>query len=1125
MATAFLHNVLAYLRSSAAPDRDGGAGDGELLRRFVTLRDEAAFEALLRRHGAMVLGVCWRVLQESADAEDAFQATFLVLLRKAPGLLGQQSVGSFLHGVALRTALHARSDRANRRKHESQVAAMAATQSSPGTDGQDLRPVLDEEVARLPRKYRAAVVAWYLEGKSYDEAARECRCSRGTIASRLARARERLRRRLVGRGVVLSAASFTAAVQAQAAAILPPPLLGATLRAVVHVHAGRAAELSAQILHLAEGVGKTMSLGKTKLVVVAVLSVCALGVVGIAASRGLRPEPPAEERAAAPNPIVATGTGAWQHVARLGSVNGPFAYSIFAPDGSTLITIDPNGLLRLWDTSTWELRGRYDLRKRYGENYTAYTPFAPDGRRIALFGSVADPDHPGKRLPEVTLIDTEGREVGSLKGRGLKFAPDGRLVTVEGDTLTLWDLSSPGKKLVLKAAAPLRGFEPEFSKDGRLVAAPTENGRVHLWETATGKQRAVLEGFYPFISPDGKSLLTHLPGGTVKLWDATSGRERAVFRGPPGKGLWADFSADGRYLLTWAALALKSNGQPDVPKPGSRRKGAIKPVEARLWDAATGAEVLRLPGADNSNPDEFARFAPDGKTVAYRRLETDETDRHTIVLWDVAAGRERAVLRPKEGTQFGQFSADGKTFITADPTATTLQVWEVATGRRLPDLNAPIAPAWMHFSPDGRLLAGPPVSPGPAGAGPSDLLVFRLSDRPLPPPVLRGEPARPTPSAQVEEPRRTKAGQALEDLRKESAAEDARWTAKVQGARTPALREEAERLWTEALARSAARALAIARANWDDTAAVEALEFALRRTSGGFSGPYVKVRDEALALVRKEFLRLPAVSQVLFWLGHQQTDAAYDLLAEFAQASPHRIVQGRAAHVLATSLAEEADAVRMLRLMPEILKLPEARDKLETLQRLAQSDPEALERRAEKWFERVRDKFADVTVSEHQPELLGKEAERGLFALRQLGIGKTAPDIEGDDLDGKRFKLSHYRGKVLVLIFCGNWCGPCRQMHQHLQRMVERLAGQPFALLEVNSDEDPEAIRRTMRKEKRTWRCWFDGGKDGPIARRWDVHHWPTVFVLDAKGLIRYKELRDQPLEQAVQSLLKESRR
>jgi peroxiredoxin len=137
-------------------------------------------------------------------------------------------------------------------------------------------------------------------------------------------------------------------------------------------------------------------------------------------------------------------------------------------------------------------------------------------------------------------------------------------------------------------------------------------------------------------------------------------------------------------------------------------------------------------------------------------------------------------------------------------------------------------------------------------------------------------------------------------------------------------------------------------------------------------------------------------------------------------------------------------------------------------------------------------------------------------ALRHLVLGKTAPDIEGEDLDGKRFKLSAYRGRVVVLIFCGNWCGPCREMNAQKQRLVERLAGKPFALLEVNSDEDREAVKRTMRKEKLTWRCWFDGSHEGPLARRWNVHRWPSIYVLDAKGVIRYKDLRDQPLEGAT---------
>src|SRR5207237_1088786 len=120
--------------------------------------------------------------------------------------------------------------------------------------------------------------------------------------------------------------------------------------------------------------------------------------------------------------------------------------------------------------------------------------------------------------------------------------------------------------------------------------------------------------------------------------------------------------------------------------------------------------------------------------------------------------------------------------------------------------------------------------------------------------------------------------------------------------------------------------------------------------------------------------------------------------------------------------------------------------------------------------------------------------------------------IEGKDLDGKTLKLSDYRGRVVVLIFCGHWCGPCRVMNPHKQALVKRHAGKPFALLEVNSDSDPGEWKRVMKKEGYTWRCWADGGKEGPIGRRWNVTHWPTVYVLDARGVIRYKELHDAPL-------------
>jgi RNA polymerase sigma factor (sigma-70 family) len=292
MATASLYGVLCYLRRRAAPGRPGGT-DAELLERFAARRDGAAFEALVRRHGPAVLAVCRRILDNAADADDAFQATFLVLVRRPEAVGRHESVGSWLYGVAVRTALRARTDLARRRKHERQVAAMHAADSTPEAAWSDLRPLLDEEVARLPEKYREPFRLCCLEGQSYDDAARALGCSKGTVSSRLTRARERLRRRLAGRGVTLSAGLFAAALAAHAApAAVPAPLLGATLRAATLVGAGQAAGVvSSRVLQLVEGV-QTMSASKFKVVASLVLVVSLVGAVGFAASRLAPGEPP-----------------------------------------------------------------------------------------------------------------------------------------------------------------------------------------------------------------------------------------------------------------------------------------------------------------------------------------------------------------------------------------------------------------------------------------------------------------------------------------------------------------------------------------------------------------------------------------------------------------------------------------------------------------------------------------------------------------------------------------------------------------------------------------------------------------------------------------------------------------
>jgi RNA polymerase sigma-70 factor (ECF subfamily) len=182
------NSVGDLMDQDAGPSPAPEPADGELLERFVSRRDESAFTALVHRHGPMVLGVCRRVLNDWQSAEDAFQVTFLVLARKADSLMRPGLLANWLHGVAYRTALKARSRAVRQGVHERQAAAMAPTESRAGRSVVELREVLDEELSHLPEKYRAPLVLCYLEGKTNEEAARLLHWPLGSMSARLARA-------------------------------------------------------------------------------------------------------------------------------------------------------------------------------------------------------------------------------------------------------------------------------------------------------------------------------------------------------------------------------------------------------------------------------------------------------------------------------------------------------------------------------------------------------------------------------------------------------------------------------------------------------------------------------------------------------------------------------------------------------------------------------------------------------------------------------------------------------------------------------------------------------------------------------------------------------------------------
>ncbi len=245
-----LRQPLKRLRSALAPADGGALSDGQLLALFVATRDEPAFAALVRRHGPMVLGVCRRLLRHQQDAEDCFQAAFLVLAQRAR-CVRAGSLASWLYGVAYRVALRCRRTTSRRRSRERQVEDMPHPEVS-APEPQDWRQLLDQELMALPQKYRAAVVLCDLEGKPRREAACQLGLPEGTLSARLARARALLAGRLSRRGVALSAGALAASLAGSAAAAVPGRLVLSTAKVAALVAAGNVAaagDPAALLLH------------------------------------------------------------------------------------------------------------------------------------------------------------------------------------------------------------------------------------------------------------------------------------------------------------------------------------------------------------------------------------------------------------------------------------------------------------------------------------------------------------------------------------------------------------------------------------------------------------------------------------------------------------------------------------------------------------------------------------------------------------------------------------------------------------------------------------------------------------------------------------------------------------
>jgi thiol-disulfide isomerase/thioredoxin len=265
------------------------------------------------------------------------------------------------------------------------------------------------------------------------------------------------------------------------------------------------------------------------------------------------------------------------------------------------------------------------------------------------------------------------------------------------------------------------------------------------------------------------------------------------------------------------------------------------------------------------------------------------------------------------------------------------------------------------------------------------------------------------------------------------------------------------------------------------------------------------LEEKTLAGLAKDHVKDPKMAKIGFYLGVTLNSAAAEkLLREILAQHPDRAAQGNACYGLGRLFYK--------RYLDDTTAKDAARHAQE----------------AERFFQRQAEMYADVPLHHLNDKqwAFAEVAEPRLFELRHLIAGKVAPEIAGEDIDGKMLKLSDFRGKIVVLNFWGTWCPPCIKMIPKERELVKRFEGQPFALLGVANDYDRERVKKAIESKGITWRSWWDGGENrsGPIAETWRIVSWPRLYILDHRGVIRHtgdEGLTDRT-EALVEALLKE---
>jgi RNA polymerase sigma factor (sigma-70 family) len=761
----YLHDVELLYQVGAV----GGLTDRELLRHFLA-GDRAsahrAFEALVHRHGAMVWGVCRRVLRDEHAAEDAFQATFVVLALKAHTIRKRDSVGAWLYGVAARISRRARSLARHSREEPlpSECVDVCAPEPS-DLDVETLRSALDEEVDRLPDAYRRAVVLCYLEGRTQEDAARELGWPKGTVSGRLARAKELLRTRLTRRGVAPSAGLLGRVFsEGFASPMLPAALVEGAVRSAVSVALGRGEILAASgtAMAMARSMLRTMLLGKVALAapVLAILVGFATALAQTGAGRAMTGRNrPGNLRVAIPahraEPAAADGTLPPHAIARLGTTRlrheGSVTSFAFSPDGRTLASTATDGV-RFWDLATGEpALGLPTIRAPIGVSSVAYSP---DGTKLAI----------GHYVGMIQFWDLAAgkerfhRKVPNGFVHGLAFAPDGRTfatVTSEDSHVRIWDVDTGQERraLAFKEWA-IRG-PLAFSADGKRLGLGTtlrSGGEelITIWDLAGGGEPIVIRNaHYTWMgslafTPDGTLIsagcdvrrvpdeaqpVTALP--RIRIWDPGTGRKLRELDPGPGPGTCeAALSRDGKtlvsahkdHLLVWelaSGKVVRSIPIDAMNSVAGRSWLTISP-DGKTIAAERGDNTIRLISLATGKPlflqDQAHQtavirvaMAPDGRLAATGDYQG------MVGLWDPASARlvHRFDLGNQNRVESVRFAADGRSLAAAggysdlrsDHVQGLVRIWDVPSLRLRHELRLEYTAVFVEFSPDGRWMA------------------------------------------------------------------------------------------------------------------------------------------------------------------------------------------------------------------------------------------------------------------------------------------------------------------------------------------------------------------------------------------------------------------------------------